>query len=542
MAKRLASKRKPKNSPPAKKPQAPDFPLYDEVSTVSAYLFNTYPYRYNPDDLIGKKGIKIYNQMIRDEQIKSAMLAKVMSVLSPGWEIAPPEYEDQKNKDKASELVDFLQFNLGEMEGTFDNRLWEMLSALVYGFSVGEKVFYLIDYGPHKGKIGLRDLKFRNPDGIYFRTDQFGNLDPFGVQQSLNFLPSDKFVIYSYRKKFSNYYGDSDLRDCYRPWWMKDNFVKFMAIALERYGEPTWVFTTKGPIGLSNRIALENFMRDLQSKSGLIIPEGVTVKPEHPAPDVGRQFTDVLEYCDQLIRIALLVPGLLGFSSEGSVGSYARSQTEFNAFVAIMEYLRADIESNVNEQLVKQLIDFNFDITDGKYPLFKFKSISEEDKQKQFDNYIAGLNAKAITKTREDENALRKSMEFPPLADDIPVAGTLEAQAAAMEQAQQFAPKPEPSPGGGGGGGSQAQPGKAPFPPAFGGKQTKPGTPPVGKTGKKPPPPPPRGTSSKTAKEEDWLDEARVIVYAPDGTLGHIPADQYDDALEQGYRAYDFGD
>jgi len=49
----------------------------------------------------------------------------------------------------------------------------------------------------------------------------------------------------------------------------------------------------------------------------------------------------------------------------------------------------------INEQIIKPLVDMNYDVTDGKYPQFKFKALTKEEKQAQFDSYINGLNGKA---------------------------------------------------------------------------------------------------------------------------------------------------
>jgi len=65
----------------------------------------------------------------------------------------------------------------------------------------------------------------------------------------------------------------------------------------------------------------------------------------------------------------------------------------------------------------------NYDITDGKYPQFKFKAISAEEKQAQFQNYINGLSAKGLIKTREDENFFRDRLGMPLLPERHPVAG-----------------------------------------------------------------------------------------------------------------------
>jgi phage gp29-like protein len=440
MATRPQSKRKFKSTIPPKRPSSrgggntSGFPLGSEVSTVSSYLYLTRPYPYNPDDIIGKKGVRKYTEMARDEQIKAAMLAKQFSVIAPGWEVVPSAHEKQSEKDDAEDVADFVEQNFNDMAGSFDTKLIEMLSALIYGYSVAEKVFWLIDYGDYEGRVGLKELKFRNPEGFDFDMDPYGNLYPDGVLQAQRRLPAEKFVIYSYRKKFSNYYGDSDLRECYRPWWAKDNVIKFMMITLERYGEPTWVFNASGGLSGETKSLLENFMRDIQSKSGLILPDTIQADPKSPATDAGRTYIPVLEYLDGLIRGALGLPSLIGAStSEKEVGSLARSQTQFDLWVTLMEYIRHDVEANLNEQVIKPLVDMNFEVLDGLYPVFRFKALTEDQKTKQFEEYLKGLSGKALTKTREDENFFRERLEMPLLSEDYPVAGEVTPE---MQQQQ----------------------------------------------------------------------------------------------------------
>ena len=306
-------------------------PLGAEVSTVNSFLYLTRPYPYNPDDVVGKKGIKKYGEMARDEQIKAALMAKQYAVIAPGWEIQPARYEKDSDKTAAQEIADFITQNLNDMDGSFNSKLIEMLTALIYGYSVAEKIFWLIDYGQFAGKIGIKDLKFRNPEGFDFHTDPFGNLYPEGVLQAHRPLPAEKFLIYSYRKKFSNIYGDSDLRECYKAWWAKSNLIKFMMITLERYGEPTWVFSAAGGLSNEHRAVLENFMRDIQSKSGLILPDTITAKPESPQANADATYIPALEYLDGLIRAALGLPSLIGASTtEAQTGSYARSETQMD--------------------------------------------------------------------------------------------------------------------------------------------------------------------------------------------------------------------
>ena len=215
------------------------------------------------------------------------------------------------------------------------------------------------------------------------------------MSQAQRRLPAEKF-FFSYRRKWSNYYGDSDLRECYKAAWCKKNLIKFMTITLERYGEPTWVFNTTGELSNEHRRVLESFLHDLQSKSGLILPDTITAKPESPGTNAASQYIAVLEYLDGLIHAALGLPNLIGASTmEAAVGSYSRSQTQMDMWQTVLRYIRYDVEANLNEQIIKPLIDMNYDVIDGKYPTFKFKAISGEEKQAQYDSYLAGLKVNA---------------------------------------------------------------------------------------------------------------------------------------------------
>jgi SPP1 gp7 family putative phage head morphogenesis protein len=437
MSSRKSFKRKLKGDKRDRRDNAGVGDMGREVSTVDSYLYYTRPYPFNPDEVVGKKGLRKYTEMFHDEQIKAAVMAKQFAVLGSGWEVAPASYEDEAESDAADELARFVEQNFDDMEGAFDGKLLEVLSAFVYGFSIAEKVFSPMEVGEFAGKIGLKDLKFRKPEGFDFRTDPYGNLLPDGVLQAVRPLPAEKFFIYSYRKQFSNLYGQSDLRQCYRAFWAKDNAIKFMMITLERYGEPTWIFNVKGAMHRGNINTLENFMKDIQSKSGLILPDNISAEPKHPAPEAAKNYIPILEYLDGLIRAALLMPSLIGPSStEQKGGSYARAETQYDMFLSLMEYLRADVESALNEQVVKQLIDFNYEITDGKYPKFKFKAITAEEEQRQYDNFMKGIETRALSKTREDENYFRDKMGIPALPEDYPVVGEITPEIQAEQQIQ----------------------------------------------------------------------------------------------------------
>ena len=407
--------------------QSPVIPAgFDKpVSTVSRTSFLSWAsfMRYNPDDLVGKKGLGIYKRMARDEQVKAALSAKKYAVLSTGTTIRPPEVKEEADRELADELARFVDFNFEEMEGSFNSHLLEIMSALDYGYSVGEIILKRIDYGEFIGKIGLESIRFRRPEDIAFSIDEAGKLQDDGIVQSDKHLPASKFLLYSYRKEFGNYYGESDLRAVYRSYFAKDNLIKFMLIAMERYGEPIIDISHDGPIDNAQLAALDTFIQNLQSRSGLRHPKEITMELKYSPPQIGASFVKAIDLCDQQIRIGLLMPGLVGLSgSQQATGSYARAVKEFDLFVWIIEQLRNDIEAIVNEQIVKPLlIDLNYEVVGGQYPRFEFLEIDDEAKARMLELYLKGLQVGGFTKTDDDENKFRADLGLNKLPDNMPL-------------------------------------------------------------------------------------------------------------------------
>ena len=772
--------------------------LTEEISYTSSQLYGGRSIPYNPDDLVGKKGLKVYKEMMNDEQVRAAMSAKMFAVLSTGYEIvaAEPQEDKESNDEKrfdhqitdeensdskptgepkksgsSEELVDFVSFNFEEMVGSFDSKILEILTALVYGFSCSEKVFHQIDYGPFKNKLGLKMLKTREPFFFDFEADARGNLLEDGIVQNRSLrMPPEKFVIYSYRKTFDNPYGESDLRAAYRcfssdteilsedgwielaklpkdkkvatlnpqtdeieyhkpiryyrypyrgkmfhqsgrfvdflvtpnhrvwsapingdyqrnfrfieaanlprhyrikrniakwvgvnqeyftlpaieilqavgnqygaaystrttireeryipinqwlplfgiwlaeghtyltkrgqkivgisqsiksphinsirkwiadagftayehrdkadkitfeicdaqlfeylrpfgkshdkfipgeikllpadslrilydsmmagdgrhnrdyctvskrladdvseillkmgyaaniiierdssdpgrsifivsrnerkidgtycnehadqrewidydgevyclevpnhlvyvrrdgkacwsgnSYWSKDNIIKFMLMCLERYGEPIWVFTHEQKLDSTQVDVIKSFVKNLQSRSVITLPKSITADPKSPGERAGNAFVPVLNYLDTMIRIALLMPGLIGLSSVSEVGSFARSQTEFDAFLWILGQLRKDLESVINEQLIKQMIDLNFKVEHGMYPKFKFKQVTEELRTVQRKEWMEAVVRGVIPKNAEHVNKFLEEIGLSQLSDE----------------------------------------------------------------------------------------------------------------------------
>ena len=103
---------------------------------------------YTPDELMRRKGIKIFEEMMRDEEIASSIEALKIMRLSSGWEIVPAS-----NDEKDIYIADFVRWNLENVEGSFEADLFEIMGALEFGISISELIWEKIEKGKYAGLL-----------------------------------------------------------------------------------------------------------------------------------------------------------------------------------------------------------------------------------------------------------------------------------------------------------------------------------------------------------------------------------------------------
>jgi len=384
--------------------KAPQLQPEDVLSSyTSPYYSKSQIAPYNPDDLVSEKGgLEIYEKMKYDDQVKAVLTMKKHAVLSSGWEITG---EDEKKNE-------FLKKNFEDID--IESRLFEILSALEYGFSVSEKIFGKSE----DGKIVIKDIKTRPPHSFRFETDKHGNLTQ--LMQITNDgeinLPMEKFIIFSYNAEFGNLYGNSDLRAAYRSWFSKNIIIRFWNIYLERFGMPTAVGKYDTAASKAQKDDLNSILKNIQAKTSIAIPKGFEIDLLEASRRGEAGYQAAIQQHNKMIARAVLVPDLLGYS-ETQAGSYALGEKQFDVFLWILEKLRRDLERNViYKQIIKELLDLNF--PDKKeYPQFKFNPLTQENKQELFKIWLEAVKDGAVTPTSEDENFLRRGLNFPEIKE-----------------------------------------------------------------------------------------------------------------------------
>ena len=417
-------------------------PLIGETAYADPWWYRAPRTRIiNQNRVIRQKGFQAYMDMREDDQVKAALKFKKLTVTSSGWQVEKPE--EIKGEDVYTNLVKECFDN---MPGRFDDALQQMMTALDFGVSYTEKIYEM------EGPIAvLRALKTRDPRPFQFDIDPFGNVLNI-VQQGVDSkLPLAKFIVFTYQSEFGNPYGKPDLDAAYDPYWYKLNFWQFIGCMLERYGVPPAIMLYNAAAFDAGQIGnIKNILTNLQAPTNALIPRPTKDDLELMFPEVSGQvstaFIPALQECDRRIARALLMPGLLGMTSDAETGSLARSQTHFDVFMLVVEELRNSLQNAVQEQIVDQLCELNFPKRACGWPQFKFIPLTEGDTAALFTQWRELVGAGVVKSTAADEAVIRARLEMPerPQATDTDYAAAPNPYAP-PPQAQPNAPPAVPT-------------------------------------------------------------------------------------------------
>lgn len=370
---------------------------------------------YNPDDLIGKRGYAVYDQMQRDAQVQACLTIKKLAVLSKGWQVHPAS-----DDPRAVEVADFVRFALEDMRGAVLDVLFDALDALAKGFSVMEINYRVIDRPPYRGMLGLASIKAKDPSTFVFDTDEFMNVrglrrtgDPrvSGSARGAN-LPPEKFVVYSHMPRYESPYGTSDLRAAYKHYWSKDVLTRFLNLYLEKYGSPTAKGSYRRGTPKTAQDELLRVLDKIQQETAIVIPEDVQVELLEAQRGGEAGYLQAIEYHDRQIAKAILCQTLM--TEEGMrVGSFALARVHLDVLKMCLAKLKRDLEESVmREQVIRRLVDYNFGFGQDPtpYPAFSLGPLEDRDAAQ-----LAGVIERLISGEviRPDEAWIREYVGVP---------------------------------------------------------------------------------------------------------------------------------
>lgn len=368
---------------------------------------------YNPDSLVGEKGLEIFDSMESDDQVRASFMLKKLMITSRNWDIEPIDDSSQ-----AKEQADFIYYSFTDgFDGVFKDFFHGMLSALQYGFSINEKTYKVFKDGQYKDKIGIKSLKSRPPHSFKFHIDEFGNLTYLLQHQPKGDAKLDynKFVIFSYDMKFGNFYGRSDFKSAYRSWFSKDIIIRFWNMYLERNGMPITIGKYKPGLSSKEKLNFKNILRKFTANTVMTIPKDLEVEFLE-AKNGAIKYETAIDKHNTMIARSFLIPELIGFTDHKS-GSQSLGKEQFDLFYKILEDIQKNLEDLINEGLVKELINYNFaNVTE--YPKFRFSPIDTRTKDNLYKIWYDAVKIGAVLTTKDDEAYLRNEIGLPERKDD----------------------------------------------------------------------------------------------------------------------------
>jgi phage gp29-like protein len=247
-------------------------PVLSEIMTAENDITRNYIGRIllNPDKVLSSesrgKGIEIYEDMLYEARVFSEMQKRKLAVIGKEWDIEPAS--DNAQDVKVAEFVKevFKKFS-------YDTARQSLLSGIVTGFKPAEIMW---DYS--EGDIWIKSLNGGSPRRFAF--DLRGNLRllTWGNMIEGEELPDRKFIVFRNPSDSNSPYGDGLGRPLYWPVWFKKNGVKFWAVFLDKFGQPTpW---GKYPPG-TNPEAQQKFidaLKAMQTDQAIITPDNMAVE------------------------------------------------------------------------------------------------------------------------------------------------------------------------------------------------------------------------------------------------------------------------
>lgn len=369
---------------PESRPSEPS-PFSGEVGRSGTRQFGGFITEDQNSEFFGQSAIRTYDLMRKTDATVGAVLdALKLPILSAECGVESADKDDQGQND----IAEFVRSNLFDtLEGGWHGYLREALGFLDFGFWYHEKVHHVVD-----GEVRLRKLASRLPTAHY-KWVMENDLTTPGVTQMLLTIdkrvdpdavtrpeiPMSKLVLLTHKREGDNYEGTSVLRAAYKHWYIKDTLYRIDGVKHER-GAGVLKITLPDTTSTTDRADAiemgENFKTN--DKSYIVLPNSKW-NVDLLANGIKEQSAALMESVNHHDR-AILLNVLAQFMALGSseTGSFSLSKDQSSFFTLGLRDIAANIETAINEQVVKELVDLNFGPQE-KYPRLRFSKIGEID-------------------------------------------------------------------------------------------------------------------------------------------------------------------
>ena len=350
--------------------------LTGETIKVAQSWFGRRIYDENPDDLVRNKGInlRVYRRMMADPYIKAAVMQVKAAVVSPGWEIQPPQNPTERETD-ATNFVKW-NFALGNMASSVDDIIWAALGAIENGFSIQEKVYGPVVGGRWDGLWRIKAIKDKDPDQIRFDLDPFANVTSIvnlAYNRAGDTVDIRRVFYFVNNPQYGNPWGQSELRAAHRAWILTDVVYKLWAMYAERNVTPLMV--GKFPPGnQAVKDRMEEIIENVQFSTAITLPsvEGISIDVMNTSGFRGTlDWSSLIENLNKEKAIGILT-AFLGMEEGSNVGSRAATQVHADKASEVSRLFAKRVAGAFTISVIAPLVTFNFG-PEVRSPVFVWK-------------------------------------------------------------------------------------------------------------------------------------------------------------------------
>lgn len=398
---------------------APNTAFFKCTDTIDYGIYG-YPTR---GEVLQLEGMAEAERIFRDPQVRACFNTLIFSILQKDFNIVAAG-----NSRKSVELKAFIDYCLSQIQGNIQDVFYELMaSGIHYGYAFSEKVFKYAESGKFEGKLIWKAIKNKRPGLNSFKMDDFDNIT--GIENLISFgnketLPVEKFVIFTFLKLFGSPYGQDLFSSLHKFVYSKNHLIQQMLIANAKFASETvGVKIPKSDIDDPESVAYAQSMAEaVQGGNALAYPDGLEItlwggQRAGTCPYIPR-----IQMLDSQIALTILGNDLTTTQSQGG-GTHAETKQKFKVTSIYSGYLQKYIEEVFNEQLLKDIISWNFDPVAYPvdiYPTCGFSETIEEDQKEVAETLKIHIDNEVLRPQERvnDEIYYREKAKLPPLSKE----------------------------------------------------------------------------------------------------------------------------
>lgn len=329
-------------------------------------------------------------------------------------------YTPENHVDGGEEEAQFVEqmFTLpasgGGMTVSINRVIAQMLLGVFDGFSAFEMVYWKPTKGPLADKWTIKKLAHRPAETLTFLVDDRTEL--VGLRQQVMYqgrqydvvIPAEHVVHYTANAEEKPWYGQSYFQSAFFHWDKKFKLYAIAHIAAQRAAVGTRIGKMpRGPVDEERR-RFERALADLCVAQSMTMPNDFEV--DSLDEKVNFPFLDYINHHNSQMSKSILAAFFddqQGSGGDTTLVDFGRQSDAL--FMLLLQTIMSEIEDVINSQIIPRFIDWNFD--SGKYPTFRFGSLTEEQKAAAIDLFKTLSTAgQSLSISQEFLHELEKQM------------------------------------------------------------------------------------------------------------------------------------